>query len=117
MPCRDGRDDFPHNRTEYVNVGVTTEEAAKMVENAVAKKDAEIHDMEAAICAIFSEYEKIHGEERLKLFIATASVNAKYDLAKFWDLHRAQDQERLKQELSKYSKHEILLIKNILNNS
>ena len=117
MPCRDDRDAFNNVRTEYVNVGVTKEEAAKMVQTAVAKKDAEIHDMEAAICAIFSEYEKIHGEAKLKLFIATASVNAKYDLGKFWDMHKAQDEKRLKQELDKFSEHERLLMKKILNKS
>jgi len=117
MPCSDGRENYRSVRTEYVNVGVTPEDAAKMVKEAEARKDAEIRIMEASMCAVLSEYEKMYGTQKLKLFISTASVNAKCDLGRFWDLHREQDEERLKQELAKFSEHERLLMKNILNNS
>jgi len=71
-----------------------------------------VHSLDACICAIFTELEK---REILKEIIDIASINGKIDLSKYWENHKIKDEVRLKTDLEKYSKHEIEVIKKILN--
>jgi len=71
-----------------------------------------INELEAVICAVFNELED-RGE--LEEIIDYASVNGSINIKEIWTNHKHDDELRLKQELKRYSKHELKMIKNILN--
>ena len=98
MPCKDYYDEPGRTITEYVD-------------NPEHLKKA--REMEAALCAVFTELEK---DGTLDDVISRAENNGEIDLAKFWDKHKKEDEERLIKDLEKFSEHERAIIKDILNN-
>lgn len=102
MPCRDGRDDWAGGtRTEYVTEYQDNPEHLKKVK-----------EMEAALCAVFTELEK---DGNLESVINRAESSGQIDLMKFWKKHKKEDEKRLRKDLEKYSQHELDMIKDILN--
>jgi len=69
-------------------------------------------EMEAALCAVFTELEK---KGALEEVINRAESNGQIDLMKFWKKHKKEDEQRLTKDLKKYSQHELDMIKDILN--
>lgn len=98
MPCRDGREEEYRTRVEYQD------------NPAHLRK---IKEMEAALCAIFSELEK---DGNLEDIINRAESSGEIDLIQFWKKHKEEDEKRLRKDLEKYSEHELNMMKNILNN-
>jgi len=47
--------------------------------------------------------------------LANGSVNGRIKLHDIWNNHKQNDERRLKNELKKYTKHELKLLKRILN--
>ena len=71
--------------------------------------------LEAVLCAILSELTSKMTTESLTDFCLNASKNSNIDVLEFWNRHKGADVMRLKQKLKGYSKHELDLIKGILN--
>jgi hypothetical protein len=99
MPCLDGRD-APNVRYETV-----------YQDNPEHLKKAK--EMEAALCAVFTELER---DGNLGDVIKRAETNGEIDLVKFWNKHKKEDENRLRKDLEKFSEHERAIIKDILNN-
>lgn len=99
MPCRDYHDE-PGTRT-----------ITEYVDNPKHLKKA--REMEAALCALFTELEK---DGNVKEIIERAETNGEIDLMKFWKKHKKEDEKRLRKDLEKYSQQELDMMKDILNN-
>ncbi len=70
--------------------------------------------LEAALCAVFTELEKRGIDEEI---MDHASLYGKVDLFDFWDKHKSKDEERLLEELNKFSEHEKEILKKLLNHA
>jgi len=98
MPCRtDYQDEDRNPRIEY-------QDNPKLLDT--------INELEAAICAICNELED---RNILDEILANGSVNGRIKLHDIWNNHKQNDERRLKNELKKYTKHELKLLKRILN--
>lgn len=69
--------------------------------------------LEACLCAVFTELEKQGNADD---FIKVATEKAGVDVGAWWLKHKSIDRERLKSDLSKYSDHELSIIKQLIEN-
>ena len=106
MPCYDGRDKETV-RTEYLN-GVDP----SPYENKIIKLHDQVKQLEAGLCALITELEKEGIADRV---IAQASKSGLIDLVGFWDNHSKEDETKLSKELHKFSEHEQVILKRLLN--
>lgn len=107
MPCTGG----PYGDNNQNNHPDLSGVVAKLTEeNQYLTDDNQF--LTGCLCALIRELEKknISGE-----IILAASTNGKVDISKFWKQHVSEDQARILQALSKFSEHEISIIKSIVN--
>lgn len=109
MPCSDGSSGCNCSpqviyKTQYVN---NPEDNRTML--SLIKRN---EYLEACLCAVFCELDKVGITEEI---IKKSEENGKIQLSDIWQLHKQKDLNRLNQELSKFSEHEISMIKQILN--
>lgn len=106
MPCYE-----PHDR-EYVNeLRNARVDRDKLILNQ-QNQTSQIQWLEGALCAIITELNVRGISDEI---INDASTNGAIDLHKFWNIHKKEDEDRLKKELDKMSKHERQVIKRLLN--
>lgn len=95
MPCSDGMG--PSTRVEYRT-------DPRLAERVI--------ELESAICAVFSELES---DGILNDVVNRAEKNGECSYVRsVWSKHKAKDIERLREDLNKYSAHELSVIKNLL---
>jgi hypothetical protein len=70
--------------------------------------------LEAALCAILTELEN---RKAYNPVINAASKNGMIDIDSFWEKHKNKDEQRLSNELSKFSEHEKEILKRLLNDA
>jgi len=106
MPCYDGRDNEP--RIIYQDRDNPEDK----------RKIAELIDqnrrLEAGLCAIITELEKKNIANEV---ISQASKSGLINLMDFWLHHSKEDETRLARELHKFSEHEQIILRRLLNNS
>jgi hypothetical protein len=78
----------------------------------LAELKKENNFLEAALCAILTELEN---RKAYKPVVNAASKNGVIDIDSFWEKHKNKDEDRLQFELSKFSEHEIEILKKLLN--
>lgn len=107
MPCYDGRDNEP--RIVYQN-GVNPEP----FKYEISRLRDRINWLEAGLCAIITELEKKNIANEV---ISQASKSGLTDLMSFWHQHKNEDVTRLAKELHKFSEHEQVILRRLLNNN
>ena len=108
MPCYDSRDrENVRTETEYIN-GVDP----GPYENKIIKLHDQVKQLEAGLCALITELEKEGIADRV---ITQASKSGLIDLVGFWKTHSKEDETRLSKELHKFSEHEQVILKRLLN--
>lgn len=97
MPCRDGNEPWgaPSNCNEHIENG---------------KK------WEAGFCALVSTIRTNNGEDILQSLLVVGSKNSGMNLVALYEDHKKDDIARLEKALSKYSNHELAMIKTIITN-
>ncbi len=67
--------------------------------------------LEAAMCALLNELKQLKNYDEI---ITKASINGQVDLFDWLQTHTLSDIERLSKDLTKYSKHELNVLKTLL---
>lgn len=98
MPCYNGSYDDETERPSFE-------------ERLSAQQRREIHKLKGALCALITE---LRAREIGAEIIDSAGKNGNFDFSEFWETHRNEDEHRLSDELKKFSKHEISIIKRLL---
>jgi hypothetical protein len=104
MPCRSYEDECRNPNSGEVS----------RLERENFNLQKENQEIEAGMCAVFSELETNPNVDLPKV-IKAAAKNGDVDLSDIWAKHQAKDVARLKKDLKKFSKHELDMIKTILN--
>lgn len=112
MPCQDNYGFIQGVNTPQSEADKLYSAQIKHYEKLVNEQLEKIHKLDACLCAILTELEKIGIDEKI---IEIASIEGKIDLSKHWKNHKIKDEVRLKTDLEKYSNHEIDVIKKIIN--
>ena len=110
MPCGAGGNGWTHDSTLSNEKKIELSELSNNIE--IQKLKEKNKFLEAGLCALITELEKL---DFFNEFMTKASENGKIDLFNFWDNHKKQDENRLRRELQRFSKHEIDVLKKLLN--
>lgn len=103
MPCYDNRNDLLKQNTHAKN-----HELKKQIERTQIERTKML---EAMLCAVITELEK---ENVSHTVLTNAQKNGAVGLMDFWARHKIQDEQRIRNDLELYSKHEIEMIRKII---
>lgn len=116
MPCSDPFRDMPsyninegYSTPQYVTREVIVDNQETIHE--LNKQKRLVGQLEASFCAVLTELEKLGIVNQV---LQKASRNGLMNLVELWENHKKDDESRISKDLLKYSKHELELIKKIL---
>ena len=124
MPCRNDLDDDWHNDDQKGKEIVRLTNRIHALEGRIKElkcklanvPDESSGDEKAILCAVLTEIKKNMSHNEFEDFLDVASYNGDVDVNDWYKNHINEDEGRLKLLLTNYfSKHEIYLIKRILN--